>query len=50
LVVIVLYVEEKVSFQCSLLGNAAESVNEWEGKMYNLIVHSVHRSLRAVVF
>jgi hypothetical protein len=28
-----LYVEEEASFQCSLLGNAAESLNEWEGKM-----------------
>jgi hypothetical protein len=28
-----LYVEEKASFQCLLLGNAAESLNEWEGKM-----------------
>ncbi len=33
LVVIDLYVEEKASFQCLLLGNAAESLNEWEGKM-----------------
>jgi hypothetical protein len=51
-----LYVEEKASFQCLLLGNAAESLNEWEGKNVELNsalstrTITVHRSLRAVVF
>jgi hypothetical protein len=56
LVVTDLYVEEKASFQSLLLGNAAESLNEWEGKIVELNgafstrTISVHRSLRAVLF